>query len=208
MVDEFARAFIPGSVGRWSGNLTMTSVVSGSVQDLGNIRSDNDVVMTEAEFIGYPLIDKMVELFRAEDLKRLQFSHVSAEIHTSRGVATLEDLHMDGSALRLEGSGSLGLRDGGVDLRLLLRLPVQYAGKVTALGPYLSKLTDRKDFTQVPLQLSGTLEKPECRVNEQWLKQRFREPAPKQGQKQEPPKPPLSDNERKQLQEGLEKLVQ
>jgi uncharacterized protein involved in outer membrane biogenesis len=208
IVDEFVRTLIPGMGGRWNGNLTMASVASGSVQDLSNIQSRTDVVMTEAEFSGYPLIDKAVELFRAEDLKRLQFSHVSAEIHTSRGVATVEDVHMEGSALRMEGSGSVGLRDGGVDLRLLLRLPVQYAGKVTALGPYLSKLTDKEDFSQVPLQLSGTLEKPECRVNEQWLKQRFKEPAPKKVQEQEPPKPPLSDNERKQLQEGLEKLVQ
>ena len=208
IMDEFVRAFIPGSVRGWSGNLTMASVAHGSVQDLRNIQSRSDMVMTEAEFGGHPLVDKMVEPFRAEDLKRLQFSHVSAEIHTGRGVATLDDLHMEGSALRVEGRGSVGLRDGGVDLRLLLRLPVQYAGKVAALGPYLSKLTDKEDFTQVPLQLSGTLEKPECRVNEQWLKQRFREPAPKKVQEQEPPILPLNDNDRKQLQEGLEKLVQ
>jgi hypothetical protein len=208
MVDEFVRTLTLESGGRWNGNLTMTSVASGSVQDLRNVRSHNDVVMTEVEFSGYPLIDKAVELFRAEDLKRLEFSRVSAEINTSRGVATVEDIHMEGSAIWLEGSGSVGLRDGGVDLRLLLNLPVQYAGKVTALGPYLSKLTDRKDFTQVPLQFSGTLEKPECRVNEQWLRQRFKEPPPKRLPEEEPPKPPLSDNERKELQEGLEKLVQ
>ena len=208
IVDEFVRTFIPASAGRWSGNLTMASVASGSVQNLRNIQSRSDVVITEAEFSGYPLIHKVVELFGTEDLKRLQFSHVSGEIRTSRGVATIDDVHMEGSPLRMEGRGSVGLRDGGVDLRLLLRLPVQYAGKVAALGPYLSELTDKEDFTQVPLQLSGTLEKPECRVNEQWLKQRFREPAPKKVQEQEPPKLPLNDNDRKQLQEGLEKLVQ
>jgi len=206
IVDEFVRTFIPGSAGRWSGNLTVASVASGSVQNLRNIQSRSDVIITEAEFSGYPLMHKVVELFGAEDLKRLQFSHVSGEIYTSRGVATIDDFHMEGSALRMEGSGSVGLRDGGVDLRLLLRLPVQYAGKVATLGPYLSKLTDKEDFTQVPLQLSGTLEAPECRVNEQWLKQRFTEPAPKKVQ--EPPKLPLSDNDKNQLQEGLEKLVQ
>jgi hypothetical protein len=208
IMDEFVRAFIPGSVGGWSGNLTMASVASGSVQDLRNIQSRSDMVMTEAEFSSYALIDKVVELFRAEDLKRLQFSHVRAEIHTSRGVATVEDVHMEGSALRIEGRGSVDLRNGGVDLRLLLRLPVQYAGKVTALGPYLSKLTDKEDFTQVPLQLYGTLEKPECRVNEQWLKQQFRDPAPKKAQEQEPPKLPPDDNDATQLQERLNKLVQ
>jgi len=208
MVDEITRALIPGIAGRCNGNLTMASVASGSVQDLKSIKSRSDVLMTEAEFSGHPVIDKVAEFFRAEELKRFQFSQVSAGILTNQGLITVADLYMEGPALRMTGGGSVDPRQGAVDLRLILRLPVQYAGKVSALGPYLSKLTDKEDFTEVPLQLSGTLEKPECRVNEQWLKQRFKEPAPKQVQEQEPSQPPLSDDERKQLQEGLEKLVQ
>lgn len=208
MVDEITRALMPGNAGRWSGNLTMASAASGLFEDLRSIGSRSDVLMTEAEFTGHPVIAEVAELFRAEELKRLQFSQVSAGIVTNRGLITVADLYMEGPALRMEGGGSVDPRNGAVDLRLILRLPVQYAGKVATLGPYLSKLTDKADFTQVPLQLSGMLEKPECRVNEQWLKQRFREPAPKKVEEQEPAKLPLNDKDRKQLQEGLEKLVQ
>jgi uncharacterized protein involved in outer membrane biogenesis len=208
MVDEITRALIPEIAGRWSANLTMASVASGLFQDLRSIKSRSDVLMTEAEFTGHPVIDQVAELFRAEELKRLQFSQVSAGILTNHGPITVTDLYMEGPALRMEGGGSVDPREGAVDLRLILRLPVQYAGKLTALGPYLSKITDEEDFTRVPLQLSGTLEKPEFRVDEQWLKQRFREPAPKKGQQQEPPRLPLSGNENKRLQEGLQKMVQ
>jgi len=213
IVDDFARTVAPTTVGRWSGNLTLALVANGSARDTAISQSRSDVIMTEAEFPGHPVIQKVAEFFRAEELKRLRFSQVSAEIITDRGVATIEDLHVEAPALRVEGNGRVSLRDGGLELRLLLRLPMQYAGKVTALGPFLSKLTDKEDFTRVPLQLSGTVEKAECRVDEHWLKQRFREPTP-QKPPQEPqqqgelPKPSLNDGEKKHLQEGLEKLVQ
>ena len=210
MVDELTRAFMPGNAGRWSANLSMASAASGLFQDMISIKSRSDVLITEADFTGHPVIDKVAELFRAEDLKRLQFSQVSAGIVTNRGLITVADLHMEGSALRMEGGGSVDPRHGAMDLRLILRLPVQYAGKVTALGSYLSKITDQEDFTRVPLQLSGTLEKPEWRVDEQWLKQRYREPAPKKvpEPEPEPAQPSLEDNDKQQLQQGLEKLVQ
>jgi uncharacterized protein involved in outer membrane biogenesis len=210
MVDEVTRAFMPGNAGLWSANLTMASTASGLFQDIRSIKSRSDVLITEADFTGHPVIDKVAEFFRAEELKRLQFSQVSAGIVTNRGLITVSDLYMEGPALRMEGGGSVDPRQRAMDLRLILRLPVQYAGKVTALGSYLSKITDQEDFTRVPLQLSGTLEKPEFRVDEQWLKQRYREPAPKKAPEPEPepPQPPLTDNDKKQIQEGLEKLVQ
>jgi hypothetical protein len=208
MMDEITRVFMPGNVGRWSANLTMASAASGLFKDLKSIKSRSDVLMTEADFTGHPVIDKVAELFRAEELKRLQFSQVSAGIVTNRGLITVADLYMEGPALRMEGGGSVDPRDGAVDLRLILRLPVQYAGKVTALGSYLPKITDEEDFTRVPLQLSGTLGKPDFRVDEQQLKQRYREPAPKKVPEQETPKLPLNSNDKKELQQGLEKLVQ
>jgi len=208
MVDEITRALKPGNAGRWSGNLTMASTASGLLQDPRGIRSRSDVLLTEADCTGHPVIDKMAELFRAEELKRLQFSQVSAGIATNRGLITVADLYMEGPALRMEGGGSVGPRDGALDLRLILRLPVQYVGKVAALGSYLSKITDEEDFTRVPLQLSGTLEKPEFRVDEQWLKQRYREPPPQKTEELQPAKLPLNDKDRKQLQQGLEKMVQ
>jgi uncharacterized protein involved in outer membrane biogenesis len=213
IVDDFARSVVPSTVGRWSGNLTLALEVSGSACDLSNLQTRSDMVMTEAEFPDHPVIQKVAEFFRAEELKDLRFSQVSAKMITKRGAATIEDLHMEGSALRVEGNGTVALRDGGLELRLLLRLPVQYAGKIPALAPFLSKLTDKEDFTRVPLQISGTVEKAECRVDEQWLKRRFREATPQKPpqesqQQQEPSKPALNDGEKKQLQEGLEKLVQ
>jgi uncharacterized protein YhdP len=212
MVDEVTRALMPENAGLWSANLTMASTASGLFQDMRSIKSRSDVLMTEADFTGHPVIDTVAEFFRAEELKRLQFSQVSAGIVTNRGLITVSDLYMEGPALRMEGGGSVDPRQRAMDLRLILRLPVQYAGKVTALGSYLSKITDQEDFTRVPLQLSGTLEKPEFRVDEQWLKQRYREPTPKKVPEPElepePAKLPLNDNDQKQLQEGLEKLVQ
>jgi hypothetical protein len=208
MVDEITRVFMPGNGGRWSGNLTMASTASGLIRDLMSIKSRSDVLVTEADFAGHPLIDKVAELFSAEELKRLQFSQVSAGIVTNRGLITVADLYMEGSVLRMEGGGSIDPRDGEVDLRLVLRVPVQYAGKVTALGSYLPKITDEEDFTRVPLQLSGTLGKAEFRVDEQQLKQRYRDPAPKKAPEQEISKLPLKSDDTRKLQESLEKLIQ
>ncbi|HVO83253.1 MAG TPA: DUF748 domain-containing protein [Syntrophobacteria bacterium] len=214
MVDELTRALMPGNAGRWSGNLTLASTASGLCQDMRSIKSRSDVLITEADITDHPVIDKVADFFGAAELKRLQFSQMSVGIATNRGLISVADLYMEGPALRMEGGGSVDARHGAMDLRLILRLPVQYAGKITALGPYLSKITDQEDFTRVPLQLSGTLEKPEFRVDEQWLKQRYREPAPKKVPEPEPqpePEPrqlPLSDSDKTQLQQGLEKLVQ
>jgi uncharacterized protein involved in outer membrane biogenesis len=213
VVDDFARSVVPTTVGRWSGNLTLTSEASGSAQDIANLQTRSDVVMTEAEFPGHPVIQTVADFFRADELKDLRFSRVSAALVTNRDVATIRDLHMEGSALRVEGNGEVNLRDGDLALRLLLRLPTQYAGKITALAPFLSKLTDKKGFAQVPLQLSGKVEKAECRVDGQWLKRRSGDAAPQKPrqelqQQNEPPQPALNDEKKKHLEEGLEKLVQ
>ncbi len=211
LLDEIIAAFWPETSGHWSGNVNLFSMTSGSGSDLNVLDSRTDLNINEAEFSGHPLFLKLAELFQAKDLQQLRFSQVTARIFTKQGIATIKRLHLMGPIVQAEGTGTAGLLDKKLDLRLLLQIRAQYVGKIPPLRDIVTKISDEHGFVQLPLRVTGTFDEPVYGLDERWLAKTAKRLGVKQvktPEKKPLPKAPLSEQEQKQLKEGLEKLVQ
>jgi AsmA protein len=211
LLDEIVQAFAPGSPGKWAGNVNQVSRASGIGSDLGVLQSRTDLNINEVEFSGHPLTQKLAELFQADDLQGLRFSQVTARLLTNKGVATLKSLHLVGPVVQAEGSGTFGLLDKKLDMRLLLQIRKQYVGKIAPLRELVPIISDDQGFVQLPVNLSGTIDSPSYGLDANWLSKKTKEAAKKPLKKLEKkvlPKVPLSEKDKKKVKESLEKLIQ
>jgi len=207
LLDEIVGAIWPETGGHWSGNVNLFFKGSGSGSDLSALQSRIDLNINEVEFSGHPLFTKLAELFQAENLQQLRFSQVTARVLTKDGVANIKRLHLVGPIVQAEGTGTAGLLDNKLDLRLLLQIRAQYVGKIAPLRDIVTKISDKHGFVQLPLTVRGTFDEPMYGLDQGWLDK----PAKKVGVKQVkklPKQQPLSEQKQKQLQKELEKLVQ
>jgi uncharacterized protein involved in outer membrane biogenesis len=212
LLDEIVRAIWPDTGGHWSGNLNLFFKGSGSGSDLSALQSRIDLNINEVEFSGHPLFAKLAELFQAENLQQLRFSQVTARVLTKDGVANINRLHLVGPIVQAEGTGTAGLLDNKLDLRLLLQIRAQYVGKIAPLRDIVTKISDKHGFVQLPLTVTGTFDEPVYGLDQSWLAKTAKKVGVKSVKKPKkkklPKQQPLSEQKQKQLQEGLEKLVQ
>ena len=211
ILDEIIAAFWPTATGHWSGNVNLISRASGNGSDLSTLQSRTDLNINEAEFSGHPLFLKFAELFQAEDLQHMRFSQVTARVLTNQGVATIKRLHLMGPIVQAEGTGTAGLLDKKLDLRLLIQIRAQYVGKIAPLRDIVTKIADKDGFVQLPLTVGGTLDEPVYGLDQRWLEKTVKRLSVKQVKKVEkkkPAKPSQSQLKQKLLKEDLEKLVQ
>ena len=211
LLDELVGVIWPETGGHWSGNLNLFFRGNGSGSDLSALQSRIDLNINEAEFSGHPLFTKLAELFQAENLDQLRFSQVTARVLTGEGIATIKRLHLVGPIVQAEGSGTAGLLDENLNLHLLLQIRAQYVGKIAPLRDIVTKISDKDGFVQLPLTVQGTFAEPVYGLDQRWLEQtakRVGVQQVKKVQKKQPPPHPLNEKKQKQLQEGLEKLVQ
>ena len=211
LLDEILGVIWPETGGHWSGNLNLFFKGNGSGSDLSALQSRIDLNINEAEFSGHPLITKLAELFQAENLEQLRFSQVTTRVLTKEGTATIKRLHLVGPIVQAEGSGTASLLNKNLDLHFLLQIKAQYVGKIAPLRDIVTKISDKDGFVQLPLTVQGTIDEPVYGLDRSWLEQTAKRVGVRQVEKVEKkqlPKHPLSEQKQKQLQEGLEKLVQ
>jgi uncharacterized protein involved in outer membrane biogenesis len=185
LLDEVIGAFWPKARGSWSGNMNQISSASVAGSDLTAIKVHTDLNINEAEFSNHPLLLKLAELFQTEDLQQVQFSQVTARVLIKQTVANINRLHMIGPILQVEGSGTAGLLDRKLDLRLHLQIRTQYVGKLASLRDIVPKISEEQGFVQLPLNVSGTFDEPVYRLDEHWLAELTEEAAEEPAKKLE-----------------------
>ncbi|MBT8406360.1 MAG: hypothetical protein KJP05_02800, partial [Deltaproteobacteria bacterium] len=79
-------------------------------------------------------------------------------------------LHLVGPIVQAEGTGTAGLLDKKLDLRLLIQIRAQYVGKIAPLRDIVTKIADEHGFVQLPLTIGGTLDEPVYGLDQRWLK--------------------------------------
>jgi hypothetical protein len=212
LLDEIVKAIWPETGGHWSGNVNLFFRGSGKGSDLSTLKSRTDLNINEVEFSGHPIFTKLAELFQAKNLQQLRFSQVTARVLTNQGIAEIKRLHLMGPIVQAEGSGTAGLLDNKLDLRLLLQIRAQYVGKIAPLRDIVTKISDKHGFVQLPLTVRGTFDEPVYGLDQGWLEKTAKKvgvkPVKKPRKKKLPKQQPLSEEKQKELQKDLEKLVQ
>jgi len=110
-----------------------------------------------------PVSQALAALLGMPELDNLRFDRLSATAKIAGGRAAL-DVNLASKLLTIQSKGSAGL-DGSLDLPLVLRLSPEYSQRLQEKAAFSRYLADPAGRTTLNLQLSGSIDQPELRLN-------------------------------------------
>ena len=165
-----------------------------------------EVSIADGRVDGGPLVQGLAAVLGLEELRQLTFQQWQGNFRIEKGQVEF-DSRFSGRQLRLAPKGSVGL-DGKLDVLLDTRVAPELTARIDQQGKVSRYLADADGWGQVPLKVTGSLQRPRFEIDaraavqkagkslEQKLEQKLlKKLAPKSGQEQAP------DDAKKQLLE-------
>lgn len=112
---------------------------------------------------GGPLVQGLAAVLGLEELRRLSFEQWSGNFRIEQGKVRF-DSRFSGRQVRLAPQGSVGL-DGSLDVTLDARLAPELTARLDKQGGVSRYLADAQGWGQVPLKVSGSLERPRFEID-------------------------------------------
>ncbi|GAB6064659.1 DUF748 domain-containing protein [Deferrisoma palaeochoriense] len=195
---------------------TMTGVVeleakaSGRDGDLEALTADLRAEAKDGKILNHPLVKQFAELFQVKELETLNFYSLKLDAGAAGGVGTVRSFVLNGPDVQATGTGTVGLVDKALDLKLAVALPRRIAARLVRQGEVLDALTDEQGWSRVPLRLTGTAEAPAYGLDTEALARMGGKVLEKKAQKvleeKVLKKLPVGEGEKKAIDQGLQKL--
>ncbi len=194
--DPLVSAFLPGAAGTVFGTMNLQTQLEGRGIETAQIRrtltGGGSVSIRDGRLTGDGLVRDLADFLNLEELRVLRFSEARGSF-TARDGNLLVDSAIDGSAVRLNPTGTVGLENFALDLSLNPRFSPDLLQKLGARGTVTQFLKDDQGWGSVPIRVAGTASEPRFTIDTTGIQRQLRERA---------------DQElRQQLERGLERLL-
>jgi len=203
-------AVSPSLANTVTGALFLSARLSGRGGDLEALAADVRAEAKDGRILNHPLVDRFAELFRVKELRTLNFYTLKLEAGAQDGVGTVRSLVLRGPDAQATATGTLGLVDQRLDLRVAVAVPRRVAGRLVRRAEVLDALTDEQGWSKVPLRLSGTLEDPTYGLDTEALARMGAKVLEKKARKAVEEKVldklPLAPEGKKAIEQGLKRL--
>ncbi|WP_025322794.1 DUF748 domain-containing protein [Deferrisoma camini] len=203
-------AVSPGLANTVTGTLSLSARVSGRGGDPEALTADVRAEARDGRILNHPLVDRFADLFRVKELRTLNFYTLKLDAGAQGGVGTVRSLVLRGPDAQATATGTLGLVDQRLDLRVAVAVPRRIAGRLLRRAEVLDALTDEQGWSRVPLRLSGTLEDPSYGLDTEALARMGAKVLEKKARKAVEEKVldklPLDPEGRKAIEQGLKRL--
>jgi hypothetical protein len=204
-------AFAPAFKDTLTGTLGLALRAQGLGGDLTALRSQTQAEAKDGKLLNHPLAKNLAALFQVKELETLNFYSLRADVETAQGVGQVKSLVLSGPNLQATATGTVGLADRALDLRLAVALPREVAARLVREPNTLAAVTDAQGWSRLPLRLRGTVDAPSYRLDADGLREagaralgdRAREAL----EERVLDRLPLGEEEKGQLQEGLRRLL-
>ncbi len=210
-VGDLLAAVEPALENTLTGTLELTADAIGRGGDLSALTSELRAEVRDGRILNHPLVTGFARLFRVKELETLNFYTLKLEGGTARGVAEVRRLVLNGPSVQATGTGTLGLEDQALDMRLAVALPRRLAARLIRSPEVLDAVTDDQGWARLPLHLGGTLGSPSYALDSEALARMAGRLAGKKAEKllEEKilPKVPLDEGARGLLKQGLRNLL-
>ncbi|MEW6487082.1 MAG: AsmA family protein [Thermodesulfobacteriota bacterium] len=204
-------AFAPAFKDTLTGTLGLALRAQGLGGDLATLRSQTQAEAKDGKILNHPLAQNLAALFQVKELETLNFYSLRADVETAEGVGQVKSLVLSGPNLQATATGTVGLTDRALDLRLAVALPRELAARLVREPNTLAAVTDAQGWSRLPLRLRGTVDAPSYGLDAEGLREAA---ARAVGGKVERvleekvlDKLPVGEEEKGQLQEGLRRLL-
>jgi uncharacterized protein involved in outer membrane biogenesis len=159
-VGQFLGALNPRLADTMTGVLVLAAASSGRGGDLAELRSRVQAEAKNGKILNHPLVQNFAQMFKVKEYETLNFYSVKADIETAEGTGQVKSLVLNGPNLQATGTGTIGLIDRSVDLRMALAVPEKIAAKVVPEQNTLEAITDKDGWARLPMSLKGSLQEP------------------------------------------------
>lgn len=208
---ELLAAFRPALKDTATGTLGLSLQAQGVGGDLATLRSRTQAEAKDGKILNHPLAKNLAALFQVKELETLNFYSFRADVETAEGVGQVKSLVFSGPNLQATATGTVGLTDRALDLRLAVALPRELAARLVREPNILAAVTDAQGWSRLPLRLKGTVDAPSYGLDADGLKgaaaKALGGKAERVLQEKVLDKLPVGEEEKGQLQEGLRRLL-
>jgi len=157
--DKLVTAFAPKAAGALSGTLALTAGVNGrGVATLKrNLAGSGSFDVANGTLSGDGFMPTLAAFLGINELRLLRFSKLGGTYLIKNETVSL-DAKLDGSDAKLAATGRVGF-DKAMDMGIDLRLAPALTGRI-ARGSVGSYVTDKEGWGNVPLRVTGMVNKP------------------------------------------------
>lgn len=153
-------ALSPALENTMTGVVDLTAKASGRGGDLEALTADLQAEAKDGKILNHPLVQRFAELFKVKELETLNFYSLKLDAGAAEGVGTVRSLVLNGPDVQATGTGTVGLVDKALDLKLAVALPRRIAARLVRRDEVLDAITDEQGWSRVPLRLTGTTDAP------------------------------------------------
>lgn len=192
-----------------SGGLDWQSRVSGRGTRLADLQRhlamEGDFTLREGRLQEFRLLDGLAGFLGSDALRTLNFDDVHGNYRLADGQVQVNTA-LKGPQIELDPHGLIGL-DGRLELRATARLAPELMDKLVASSDFRNLFADDRGWGEIPLQVTGRLQKPRFGFDQEALKARARNQVKKQIRQQlVPPDAPQAPPLRQMLDDTLNRL--
>ncbi len=194
--DPLVSAFLPAAAGSVFGTMNLQTQLEGRGIETDQIRrtltGGGAVSIRDGRLTGDGLVRDLADFLNLEELRVLRFSEARGSFTARDGNLQVNSV-IDGSAVRMNPTGTVGLENFALDLSLNPRFSPDLLGRLDARGTVTQFLKDDQGWGSVPIRVAGTASEPRFTIDTTGIQRQLRERA---------------DQElRQQLERGIERLL-
>lgn len=160
--DTLLTALAPQAAGALFGAMTVQTTLNGSGTNWDTISrtlsGDGTLTLSDGRLVSPALVNGLASVLQLPNLNEITFNEFHGKTRIVNGQAEL-DSSLLGRQLKLFPKGTLGL-DGSLNLAIDTRLSPEMTARIDQRGKVTRYLLDADGWSQVPLQVTGTLQAP------------------------------------------------
>ena len=150
-----------------SGNLSLDSDLAGEGTLPEKIKQTlsgkGELLIKDGQLDGGELVQGLATVLGLDDLRQISFQEWAGNFTIDHGKVKI-DSRMSGKQVRLAPQGTVGL-DGKLNLVLDTRLAPELTARIDAGGKVTRYFKDADGWGQVPLKISGSVERPRFEID-------------------------------------------
>ncbi|MGM0589210.1 MAG: AsmA-like C-terminal region-containing protein [Bacteroidota bacterium] len=172
--------------GAFSTQITYSSELDATLTpEIASIEASGTLGMSKARLKDHPIQLQLAELLNSEELENLAMDEWQATYTISQSVLALDDFQLSSGNIGMRMEGTQHLLTDQIDYKATILLPEQFKKGLAAVisDQGVKALQSEEGIIEVPVQITGTMEKPTVKPDDTLVQKAIEDYLKKQGRK-------------------------
>ncbi len=154
--------FLPGEI---KGKLDIRTDASFDLENIfETLNAKNSVFVFKGEWRANPVLTKIADLLKINDLKRLKFQKINARLEINRGWMNLNNFKIQGRNFLIVTTGRVSLK-GNLDIKLKINFKGNLGEKLRRFSSLSKYFQNKKGDFELVFDIDGTYKNPKIKLD-------------------------------------------